>query len=100
MMLALETKIRFQSASARLRRVLAWVSDKIDDCVIAERIATPRYGETPNDVAEPRGKSGRRRRVDPDALAQAEGDIVEGRSSTMQATSRQMKLYGPSDARL
>ena len=93
-MLALEEKIRdCQSSSAWLRRVLACVSEKIEACVIAESIATSRYYDIPMEFVDPRGTSGKRRRVDPDVMAQAEGDIVEGASRSLQDTSRQTKRF-------
>ena len=82
-----------QSSSAWLRRVLACVAETIEACVIAGSIATSRYDNIPKDCADPRGKSGKRRRVDPDVMAQAEGDIVEGASRSLQDTSRQTKRF-------
>ena len=94
LMLAQEEKIRDgQSSSAWLRRVLACVSERIEACVIEGSIATSRYDDIPKDVADPRGKSGKRRRVDPDVMAQAEGDIVEGASRSLQDASRQTKRF-------
>ena len=94
LMLAQEEKIRnCQSSSAWLRRVLACVSEKIEACVIAGSIATTRYDAIPKDFADPRGKSGKRRRVDADVMAQAEGDIVEGASRSLRDASRQTKRF-------
>ena len=94
LMLALKEKTRdCQSSSASLRSILAWVSEKIDACVIKKSIATSQYNDIPKDVADPRGKTGKRRRVDPDVMAQAEGDIVEGASRSLQDTSRQTKRF-------
>ena len=94
LMLAQEEKIRdCQNSSAWLRRILACASEKIEACVIEGSIATSRYDDIPKDVADPRGKSGKRRRVDPDVMAQAEGDIVEGASRSLQDASRQTKRF-------
>ena len=56
--------------------------------MIVGSMATSRYDDIPKDFADPRGKSGKRRRVDPDVMAQAEGDIVAGASRSLQDTSR------------
>ena len=91
-MLALEVR-DCQSSSAWLCRVLDWVSEKIDAFVIGERIATSRYDDVANNVADLRGKSGKRRRVDPDVVAQAEHDIAEGMSRSLRDTSRQKQRF-------
>ena len=92
LMLALEVR-DCQSSSAWLCRVLDWVSEKIDAFVIGESIATSRYDDVAKGVADLRGKSGNRRRVDPDALAQAEADIAEGMSRSLRDTSRQKQRF-------
>ena len=61
--------------------------------MIGESIATSRYDDVAKGVADLRGKSGKRRRVDPDALAQAEADIAEGMSRSLRDTSRQKQRF-------